>query len=349
VDRLAAHSPHCSRLFLLLLPCGKRVVPCLILVGRWKEKLQTQAVPRIELTERTRISVNHPRSTLPRGTCKFSRWLDSETAFSDPSQMYNLLFFLPIYYQIVKQHSQINTSLLLLPQTLLVAPCGVVVYALVRKGNLSCHWVVLLGWLCTSGGIGLLAMLGMQKTVTADVLLNLLSGFGVGTLLPALTLSAKHAAHGASAQGLMVLTYIRYLGSASGLVVTGIVFQRVLRQNLAYTEFGNEATELTKHAMTLMYSIHDMPDSQNKLVLIQATQDTLRTIWIGLSILCAGLFLLSCLTTVIVVCRKETDKLVNQNSVPDSNRTSITKLDPVLITEFKHGFGDFNSDQFPKL
>jgi hypothetical protein len=242
-----------------------------------------------------------------------------------------------------------STSLLLLPQTLMIAPCAIMVFALVKIGNLSPRWAILLGWLCTSGGIGLLALLDVDKTVPVDVLLNLLSGFGVGILLPALTLSAKHTIHNVSAaQTLMLLTYIRYLGSASGLVITGIVFQRVLRQNLVSTKFGSEAAELTKHAVTLMYSMRNMPDSQDKHILIEAAQDTLRTIWITLSIASAGVFLLSCATTLIVLGRKQLDKSTHRYPVSSAD-PPILKLEPVHIAGFERHFFDIDLDKSQKL
>lgn len=218
--------------------------------------------------------------------------------------MYALLFFLPIYYRVIKEHSPITTALLLLSQTLMIAPCGVLVFVLVERFKLSPHWVIFCGWLCTSCGIGLLTMLGAEKAVSSDILLNLLSGFGLGVLLPALAIGAKDNADGANKhQAPILLVYMRYLGSASGLVATGIAFQRLLRQNLASTEFQSKAAELTKHATTLMYSIHDMPDSQGKRVLVQATEDALCTIWIALSVLSAAVCLLSLTSTLMATSR----------------------------------------------
>ncbi|KAH8710286.1 major facilitator superfamily domain-containing protein, partial [Phaeosphaeriaceae sp. PMI808] len=213
--------------------------------------------------------------------------------------MYALLFFLPIYYRIIKEKSAIATSLFLLSQTLMMAPCASIVLVLVRVLGISYRWTVLLGWFCTTCGIGLLALLGADRTATSDVLLNLVSGFGIGVLLPALALSAKDNAKDLDAlEAPMVLVFMRYLGSASGLVLVGLVFQRVLRDNLGSTKFKNEADEMTKYASTLMYSIREMSTSQDKQTLIQATEKTLRTIWLALS---AGSFLVLLLSCVMVI------------------------------------------------
>ena len=215
--------------------------------------------------------------------------------------MYALLFFLPIYYRIIKGHSAINTGLLLLSQTLMLAPCGAMVFGLIEKLGFQVHWMIVVGWLCTSCGFGLLTMLNAEKSVAVDILLNLLSGFGIGILLPALAVSAKDSADSIrSRQTTMILVYMRYLGSATGLVVMGLLFQRVLRRNLASTLHQEKAEKLVKHATTLVYSIQAMPRSDLKTVLIQATQSTLCTIWTVLSIASAIIFILSCAKVLIM-------------------------------------------------
>ena len=139
--------------------------------------------------------------------------------------MYALLFFLPIYYRVVKERSAIATGIFLLPQTLMMAPCGG--FVLVTVGLLRLHYscTVLLGWFCTAVGMGLLALLGAERSAASDVSLNLLSGFGIGVLLAALALSAREGKKGTAArEALMVVIFMRYLGSASGLVIVRLVF-----------------------------------------------------------------------------------------------------------------------------
>ncbi|KAL5370700.1 hypothetical protein DPSP01_014704 [Paraphaeosphaeria sporulosa] len=107
----------------------------------------------------------------------------------------------------------------------------------------------------------------------------------------------------------MFLVFMRYLGSASGLVIIGLVFQRVLRSNLISTKFKSEAVEMTKYATTLMYSIREMPSSQDKQLLVRATENTLRTIWLALSAVSLAVLLLSC-TMVLVTMRQKREPKV---------------------------------------
>ena len=258
-----------------------------------------------------------------------SRLPDLTDTLPDRVQMYGLLFFLPIYYMVIKEHSALATGLFLLPQTLMMAPCAGVVLVLVRVFSLSHHWTVLLSWLCTTCGIGLLALLGADRSATSDVLLNLLSGFGIGALLPALALSARDCTkHTDTREAPMVLLFMRYLGSASGLVIVGLVFQRVLRHNLGSTKFWNEADEMTKYATTLMYSIREMSTSQDKQILIGATEKTLRTIWLALA---TGSFVALLLNCIIAV-KSLRQTRSSRNEAPRPITEDASQRPPVLET-----------------
>ncbi|KAF3031205.1 hypothetical protein E8E12_001003 [Didymella heteroderae] len=209
--------------------------------------------------------------------------------------MYTLLFFLPIYYRVVKEHDALATSLLLLPQTLMTAPCGAMVVV----------------------------------SVAADAILNLASGVGIGVLLPALTLGAKDSVRGEDAtQAPMVLVYMRYLGSASGLIASGLAFQRLLRRNLETTKFRSEAAELTKHATTLMASIDRTSNSEDKLILTVAVQDALSTIWITLSIVCTVVVLLNCLSTFTAIDRGPAVSPRLSTTVIDTSLTRPARPEP---------------------
>src|SRR3954468_23035725 len=80
------------------------------------------------------------------------------------AQMYALLFFLPIYFLVIKQHSRLQTALLLLPQTILILPFTFMVLAL-ADWNVPPGQIVLLGWFFTLCGVGLLSALDVDKSI----------------------------------------------------------------------------------------------------------------------------------------------------------------------------------------
>ena len=56
---------------------------------------------------------------------------------------------------------------------------------------------------------------------------------------------------------------------------------------------------MTKYATTLMYSIREMSDPEDKQILVHVTETTLRTIWLALSLASLAMFLLSCVMFVV--------------------------------------------------
>lgn len=234
---------------------------------------------------------------------------------SNMEQMYALLFFLPIYYRAIKEKSGIATAIFLLPQTLIMPPCTGVVLVLLRLLRLHYSCTILLSWFCTAIEIDLLALLGVETLAVSNVLLNLLSGFGIGILLPALAYSAQEGKAQEDEvqednmqeekiqkdkvqEATMVFIFMRYLGSALGLVVIGLIFQCVLRSNLGSTKFKSEANNITKYATTLIYAIQEILSLEDKRILIHVTEKFLRTVWLSLSLLSITMFLLSCGTFV---------------------------------------------------
>jgi hypothetical protein len=252
---------------------------------------------------------------------------------SNVIQMYSLLFFLPIYYRVIKERSPTATGVFLLSQTLAMALCAGFVLVLVQRLGVSCRWAVLLGWFCTAVGMGLLALLGSQTEVVSDVLLNLPSGFGIGILMQALVLSSQASRDPTEKlEALIVLIFMRYLGSASGLVTVGLLFQHILRGKLNATKFESEAEEMTKYATTLMYSIRRMSSPADKLILVQATEATLRTIWLILAAVSLAALLLSC---AAFISHRESQVLKHESS--GSNSVDPPRLPPLKHLQFADG------------
>jgi hypothetical protein len=174
-----------------------------------------------------------------------------------------------------------------------------IVNVLVRRKLNVCR-ILPLGWICLSCGLGLLMFMEHDKSVPADVLLSLPSGIGVGILLPALNIGAKQIAsrrEGVQAQTLLLS--LRYLGSTLGLIAVGIIFKSILKHNLMSTKFASVANEMTKHATTLVYSVHKFANPNDVYILITATEKTLRTTWMILAFTCLAMVLVTAVTASI--------------------------------------------------
>lgn len=213
--------------------------------------------------------------------------------------MYTLLFSLPIYYRIIKQHSSIHTSILLLTQTAFILPCALLVDVLIRR-RITARRILLLGWACTSGSVGLLTLLDTNRSVSFDVLLSLLSGIGMSIIMPALHAEAEGVTAGrGGVQSQTLLVSIRYLGSAIGLVAVRDIFRNVLLHNLAGTKFSSMAGDMTQRSTVLVYSIHNLQDPADIKVLIEATQSSLRTTWLITAIACLVMVVISLVIAMV--------------------------------------------------
>lgn len=210
--------------------------------------------------------------------------------------MYTLLFLLPIYYRVVKQHSSTHTAILLLPQTASVLPCALLVDALIKR-RYAVRRILLLGWVCTSCGVAMLILLKEDSSVPLDVVLNLLSGIGVSVVLAALHLSAEQNAGAAQSHALLLA--LRYLGSTLGLVAVGDIFRYMLRHNLEHTKFDSLATNWTQRSTSFVYGIRGLPDPADIEILIEVTQRSLRTTWLILACTCLAIVLVSFVTAMV--------------------------------------------------
>lgn len=194
--------------------------------------------------------------------------------------------------------------MLLLPQTLPIFPCATMVVAIARLDVSPSH-LVLLGWIVTSSGVGLLAMLGVSTSVFYNVVLSLLPGLGIGILLPSLTLAAKCSSSDARVlQAQTLCIAFRYLGNAMGLVLVGIAFQLVLQHQLSFTKFSSEASHMTKHATTLALSVPTMSNAEEAEILTATIQRTLQTIWIAVTVTCSSVLLATSIIVMIMKIRQ---------------------------------------------
>jgi hypothetical protein len=134
-----------------------------------------------------------------------------------------LLYYLPLYYEAVKDMSPINAGLAVLPETLTLVPASVITgLAITRTG--SYRWAIWLGWIITSIGMGLLILLDVDTSTGEWIGLNLIVGMGTGMLFGAMGFAVQASVNIDSiAVAVCVFSFFRSLGSVS-------FFEQELRQ-----------------------------------------------------------------------------------------------------------------------
>lgn len=193
-------------------------------------------------------------------------------------------FFSPaLYYQGVKFYSPITSAVALLPETLTVAPGGMVV-GIVASLTGHYRWSVWIGWILTTLGCGLLLLLKPETSVAAWIWLNVPVGMGTGMLFPAMALSIQAACEPAlNGQAAAFFSFLRTVGQSIGVAISGVIFQNVFKRKLAgIAAFASRADQFSRDATIVVEIIKQMPAGPDRHDLVVAYNDALRTIWVSM-------------------------------------------------------------------
>ncbi|KAI6086018.1 putative MFS transporter [Hypoxylon rubiginosum] len=208
--------------------------------------------------------------------------------------LYASIYFLTLYYQAVKLYSPVTSAIALLPETVGLSLASVAVGAL--TGMLKRYrWALWGGWVLTTAGSGLLYLLDTETTVTQWVFLNIPFGIGTGMLFTAEILTIQAATEPElNGEAAAFFSFIRVLGQAFGVAISGVIFQNTLKGNLLRIPgFASLADEYSRDATAIVSLIQSMPDGGTKTRVIQAFSDSLQSIWLELVAFSAAGLLLS--------------------------------------------------------
>jgi hypothetical protein len=148
---------------------------------------------------------------------------------------YSHLYFLPIYYQSVRQYTPLESAALTIPfvvgQSVMSILSGQYISRLHRYGE-----IIYSGYIIWTLGDGLILLFNRTTSPVAIVFILLVSGIGVGNVFqPTLVAAQAHSAKHDRAVVISVRNFLRSLGGAVGLALSTAVFSNVLRHRLATT------------------------------------------------------------------------------------------------------------------
>ncbi|KAJ5463669.1 hypothetical protein N7475_008613 [Penicillium sp. IBT 31633x] len=191
------------------------------------------------------------------------------------------LYYLPLYYEAVKEYSPILSGVALFPETFTVAPSGMLAGILITVTG-RYRWAVWLGWILSTIGLGVMCLIKVHTSVIGWVFLNIVPGIGLGILFPSLGYAVQASAEPEDlAIAVAMFSFFRALGQAIGVAVGGVVFQNRMFSNLMkYSALAPMANAYSKDAAGLVQVIKAMADGDDKANLKQAYTDSLRTVWI---------------------------------------------------------------------
>lgn len=211
--------------------------------------------------------------------------------------LWSLLYFLPLYYEAVKNYTPIITGVAILPETGLVAPVSIIA-AITCTVTGRYRWILWTGWTCTALGSGLLYVLGPHTSVPGWIFVNFLVSIGTGILFPSLGLGIQAACRPQdSGHAAAFSSFSRTFGQSIGVAISGVAFQNQIKKKLlTYPAFASLAGEYSKDATNLVNIIKGMKDGAQKTDLMKAYSDSLHVIWLLMTVLSAVALVLCCFT-----------------------------------------------------
>ena len=190
------------------------------------------------------------------------------------------LYYMPLYYEAVKGYTPIISGVSLFPSTFTVAPAAIAVGILVTLSS-RYRWAIWIGWLFTTLGTGLQALLDVKTSIPAWIFINLIPGIGTGMLFPSTMFGVQAATPGKDIPAAVSLfTFSRAFGQTIGVAIGGVIFQnQVKKKILSHVLIAGNATEWAADASALVDIIDAMVEGPARDQLVQSYADALKVVW----------------------------------------------------------------------
>ena len=192
-----------------------------------------------------------------------------------------LLYYLPLYYEGVKDYTPTIVGVAIFPETFTVAPVSIIVgIAISMTGHF--RWAIWSGWFLTVLGMGLLCKLSPETSIPAWLFMNLVPGTGMGLLYTSLGYATQASADQVDvAFAAAMYTFSRSFGQSIGVAIGGTIFQAQFKAKLAsYPTLAGNATQLSQDASGLVQTIKAMPKNlPERPMIVEAYADSLKVVW----------------------------------------------------------------------
>ncbi|MCJ1462347.1 hypothetical protein MMC07_000947 [Pseudocyphellaria aurata] len=192
-----------------------------------------------------------------------------------------LIYYLPFYFEGVKDYKPSIVGVAVFPETFTVAPASIIVGVTISITG-RFRWAIWTGWFLTVLGMGLLCNLTPDTSIPAWIFMNLVPGVGLGTLYSSLAYATQASADQVDvAFAAAMYTFSRSVGQSIGVAIGGTIFQSQFRTKLtAYPTLARNATELARDASGLIQIIKAMPkDLPERRMIVDAYAESLKIVW----------------------------------------------------------------------
>ncbi|RAL59143.1 hypothetical protein DID88_006699 [Monilinia fructigena] len=208
---------------------------------------------------------------------------------------------MPLYFEVAKNYTPIQSGIGLFPLTFTTAPAAVVVGLIIAKTG---HYrpSIWVGWAISTLGIGLLILLKESTSTTSWIFITLIPGTGLGTLFSAQGFAAQASVSNIDLPfaGAMY-SFFRAFGQTIGVAISGVIFQNTFQSKILKTAYAVHANEWSKDASAFVQIVKAWPNAgaegEMKQVVIGAYVHSLKMVWIVMCALAGLAFVNSLLFT----------------------------------------------------
>ncbi|KAM3425278.1 hypothetical protein BST61_g7226 [Cercospora zeina] len=216
-------------------------------------------------------------------------------AFTHGMSYISVEYYLPLYFQSVRQASPTMSGVLVLPVTLSEGVVGIIVGILIHKTG-RYREIIWVGKLMLTLGLGLFVHLGVSSGIAEIIIYQLIAGIGSGLLFePPLIAVQNNVQQSDTATATATLGLIRNLSTSISVIIGGVVFSNSMNNRAAWLT-GQGVPDSTAaeyagdNASANVEMIPDIDNVADRVAVQKAFAWGLRNMWIAfLAFTVAGL------------------------------------------------------------
>ncbi|GIZ42149.1 hypothetical protein CKM354_000542800 [Cercospora kikuchii] len=206
-------------------------------------------------------------------------------AFTHGMSYISVEYYLPLYFQSVRQASPTMSGVLVLPVTLSEGVVGIIVGILIHKTG-RYREIIWVGKLMLTLGLGLFVHLGVSSGIAEIIIFQLIAGVGSGLLFePPLIAVQNNVQQSDTATATATLGLIRNLSTSISVIIGGVVFSNSMNNRASWLTAQDvpESTAADYAGDNASANVEMIPDIDNpadRVAVQRAFAWGLRNMWI---------------------------------------------------------------------
>ncbi|CAG8575960.1 10981_t:CDS:2 [Ambispora leptoticha] len=207
--------------------------------------------------------------------------------FFQGMSFFAMIYYVPIYFQVVKNESATSSGLELLPYILGVVIASITSgQAISRNENFPKQWICIVGASFITIGAGLTSILTEDSNRGDQIGFLLISGIGVGLIMQTTLLAGQAAVdHLDIASVTSMLTFFRLIGAVFGVAIIGTIFNNELVKKVQAFDLDIQTIEQIKKSAAALNRLSQAQRGQAMHAYVEALDAAYRAV-IPMGILC---------------------------------------------------------------